>query len=75
MLRLLREKNPQIFVKAFTENAVALMSGYNRVEQMMNQFGAPRLLLWPRFNVEVVNTLTKWSPNVEEIQVFTSSCL
>ncbi|VDN39029.1 unnamed protein product [Dibothriocephalus latus] len=38
MVRLLREKNPDIFVMAFTDNPVALMSGYNRVEFMMNQF-------------------------------------
>lgn len=69
MIRLLREKNPQIFVKTFTDNAVALMSGYNRVESMMNQFGMPILLLWPRFNVEVVNTLSSCPPKVEEIWV------
>ncbi|VDM19504.1 unnamed protein product [Hydatigera taeniaeformis] len=70
VLRLLREKNPQIFIKAFTDNAIALMSGYNRVEQLMNQFGISRLLLWPRFNLDVVNTLSNCPLNVEEVQVF-----
>lgn len=69
MLRLLREKNPNIFIKAFTDNAIALMSGYNRVEHLMNQFGIPRLLLWPRFNIDVMNTLSESPINVEEIQV------
>ncbi|KAH9281462.1 DNA repair endonuclease XPF [Echinococcus granulosus] len=70
MLRLLRERNPQIFIKAFTDNAIALMSGYNRVEHLMSQFGVSRLLLWPRFNLDVVNTLSKCPLNVEEVQVF-----
>lgn len=74
MLRLLREKNPRIFVKALTDNPIAMMSGYNRVEQLMNQLGTPRLLLWPRFNLEVVNNLSKWSPKVEEIQVNPDRC-
>lgn len=69
MLRLLREKSSQIFIKAFTDNAVALMSGYNRVEHLMNQFGVPRLLLWPRFNLDVINVLSKCPINVEEVQV------
>ncbi|KAL7058035.1 hypothetical protein AAHC03_017028 [Spirometra sp. Aus1] len=70
MVRLLREKNPDIFVMAFTDNPVALMSGYNRVEFMMNQFSMPKLLLWPRFNIEIVKCLSCCPPKVEEIQVF-----
>ncbi|KAM7536855.1 hypothetical protein Aperf_G00000088066 [Anoplocephala perfoliata] len=70
MLRLLREKNPNIFIKAFTDNAVALMSGYDRVEHLMNQFGVSRLLLWPRFNIDVMNTLSESPIVVEELQVF-----
>ncbi|VDO13523.1 unnamed protein product [Rodentolepis nana] len=70
MLRLLREKNPSVFIKAFTDNAIALMTGYNRVEHLMNQFGVSKLLLWPRFNIDVMNTLTDSPINVEELQVF-----
>nr|CDS33574.1 dna repair endonuclease xpf [Hymenolepis microstoma] len=70
MLRLLREKNPDVFIKAFTDNAIALMTGYNRVEHLMNQFGVSKLLLWPRFNIDVMNTLTDSPINVEELQVF-----
>ncbi|KAL5104999.1 DNA repair endonuclease XPF [Taenia crassiceps] len=70
VLRLLRERNPRIFIKAFTDNAIALMSGYNRVEHLLNQFGISRLLLWPRFNLDVVNTLSNCPLNVEEVQVF-----
>ncbi|VDL59158.1 unnamed protein product [Hymenolepis diminuta] len=70
MLRLLREKNPNVFIKAFTDNAIALMTGYNRVEHLMNQFGVSKLLLWPRFNIDVMNTLTDSPINVEELQVF-----
>ncbi|VDL99712.1 unnamed protein product [Schistocephalus solidus] len=73
MVRLLREKNPDIFVMAFTDNPVALMSGYNRVEFMMNQFSMPKLLLWPRFNIEIVKCLTCCPPKVEEIQVWRQS--
>lgn len=69
MLRLLREKNPNVFIKAFTDNAIALMTGYNRVEHLMNQFGVSKLLLWPRFNIDVMNTLTDSPINVEELQV------
>ncbi|KAL5968104.1 DNA repair endonuclease XPF [Taenia solium] len=72
VLQLLRERNPHIFIKAFTDNATALMSGYSRVEHLMNQFGISRLLLWPRFNLDVVNTLSNCPLNVEEVQAGTS---
>ncbi|VEL07226.1 unnamed protein product [Protopolystoma xenopodis] len=52
-LRILRERNPDIFIKAFSDNSIALTSGFNHAEHLMMQLGISRILLWPRFNLHV----------------------
>ncbi|VDP98321.1 unnamed protein product [Trichobilharzia regenti] len=66
-IRLLRERNPQLFIKAFSDNALSLTSGYNHAERVMTQLGICKLVLWPRFNVQVVSCLDESQPEVEEI--------
>lgn len=68
-IRLLRERNSNIFIKGFSDNAIAFMSGYNHVERTMKQLGVPKLVLWPRFNVQVINCFENCKPHVEEIRV------
>ncbi|CAH8872393.1 unnamed protein product [Trichobilharzia szidati] len=68
-IRLLRERNPQLFIKAFSDNALSLTSGYNHAERVMTQLGICKLVLWPRFNVQVVSCLDESQPEVEEIRV------
>ncbi|CAH8609198.1 unnamed protein product [Heterobilharzia americana] len=68
-IRLLRERNPQLFIKAFSDSALSLTSGYNHAERVMMQLGISKLVLWPRFNMQVVSCLNESQPEVEEIRV------
>ncbi|KER28874.1 hypothetical protein T265_04345 [Opisthorchis viverrini] len=68
-IRLLRERNPSIFIKAMSDNAVSLTSGYNHAENIMKQAGIPKLVLWPRFNLQVVSCFAATQPQVEEVRV------
>ncbi|VDP85673.1 unnamed protein product [Echinostoma caproni] len=68
-IRLLRERNPSIFIKAMSDNVMSITSGYNHAERIMLQLGIPRLILWPRFNVDVVTCFDDAQPQVEEVRV------
>ncbi|CAL8085597.1 unnamed protein product [Calicophoron daubneyi] len=68
-VRLLRERNPSIFIKAMSDNVISLTSGYNHAERLMIQLGIPKLVLWPRFNVQVVSCFEDTQPRVEELRV------
>ncbi|CAH8434069.1 unnamed protein product [Dicrocoelium dendriticum] len=68
-IRLLRERNPSIFIKALSDNAISLTSGYNHAERIMLQAGISKLVLWPRFNVQVISCLADTQPQVEEVRV------
>lgn len=68
-IRLLRERNPSIFIKAVSDNAISMTSGYNHAERLMLQLGIPRLVLWPRFNIHVMNCFDDVQPHVEEVRV------
>ncbi|KAK4475913.1 hypothetical protein MN116_001156 [Schistosoma mekongi] len=68
-LRLLRERSPQLFIKAFSDNSLSLISSYNNAERVMIQLGISKLVLWPRFNIQVVSCLNESQPEVDEIRV------
>ncbi|CAH8640635.1 unnamed protein product [Schistosoma bovis] len=68
-IQLLRERNPQLFIKAFSDNSLSLTSGYNHAERIMLQLGISKLVLWPRFNMQVVSCLNESQPDVEEVRV------
>ncbi|VDO97486.1 unnamed protein product [Schistosoma margrebowiei] len=69
IIQLLRERNPQLFIKAFSDNSLSLTSGYNHAERIMLQLGISKLVLWPRFNMQVVSCLNESQPDVEEVRV------
>ncbi|CAI2734200.1 unnamed protein product [Schistosoma spindalis] len=69
VIQLLRERNPQLFIKAFSDNSLSLTSGYNHAERIMLQLGISKLVLWPRFNMQVVSCLNESQPDVEEVRV------
>ncbi|CAH8633616.1 unnamed protein product [Schistosoma guineensis] len=68
-IQLLRERNPQLFIKAFSDNSLSLTSGYNHAERIMLQLGISKLVLWPRFNMQVISCLNESQPDVEEVRV------
>lgn len=49
ILRLFRQKNKTGFIKAFTDKATALSSGFCQVERVMRNLFVKKLLLWPRY--------------------------
>lgn len=55
------------FVKAFTDDAEAVMAGYGRLEQTMRALQVRRLRLWPRFHALVRRDFDACSPEVVEL--------
>lgn len=69
ILRLYREKNREGFLKGFTDEAVGLASGFNKMEQVMKHLYVRHTVLYPRFHVGVHSCLDKNQPQVYEIEV------
>ena len=58
ILRMFREANQHGFIKGFTDAPHVFMQGFAHVERVMKQLFVRRLLLWPRFHVEVNEVFT-----------------
>ncbi|CAG04487.1 unnamed protein product, partial [Tetraodon nigroviridis] len=69
ILRLFRQKNKTGFIKAFTDKATALSSGFCQVERVMRNLFVKKLLLWPRFQASVNAALDRHKPEVVELHV------
>ena len=69
IMRLYREKNKEGFIKAFTDNPVALSTGFANLEKAMKHLFCKKVFLWPRFHSSILATLEKHSPEVFEIGV------
>eukprot|EP01138_Halocafeteria_seosinensis_P013563 gb/GECG01013852.1/.p1 GENE.gb/GECG01013852.1/~~gb/GECG01013852.1/.p1 ORF type:complete len:907 (+),score=108.72 gb/GECG01013852.1/:1-2721(+) len=67
ILRIFRQKHPEGFVKAFSDNPVSLASGFNKLEKVLRALHVRKLMLWPRFHVSVSKELEKNPPEVIEI--------
>ena len=73
ILRMFRQKNSTGFVYALSDDAAGFAHGFSKVEKVMRSLTVSRLLLWPRFHMEVTNWLNTVQPEVEEISVSLSS--
>ncbi|KAG7507837.1 DNA repair endonuclease XPF [Solea senegalensis] len=69
ILRLFRQKNKTGFIKAFTDKATALSSGFCQVERVMRNLFVKKLYLWPRFQASVNTALDRHKPEVVELHV------
>ena len=69
IMRLFRQKNKNGFIKAFTDNPVALSSGFASLEKAMKHLFCKKVFLWPRFHSNILASLEKHSPEVLEIGV------
>lgn len=49
-IRHFKQKNPRGFIKAFSDDAETLTSGFNRLEKTMRAVYVHKLHLWPRFH-------------------------
>lgn len=69
VLRLLRDRAPRTtFVKAFTEDAESMASGFGTIEKAMNTLQVSRVSLWPRFHVTVGSSLDV-DPPVDAVEL------
>jgi DNA excision repair protein ERCC-4 len=55
------------FVKAFSDSASALMSGFAKVDKILKALHVRRLYLYPRFHATVADELERRPPNVDEL--------
>ena len=55
------------FIKAFSDAADALMSGFAKVDKILKALHVRRLYLYPRFHASVADELEKHPPNVDEL--------
>uniref|UniRef100_A0A1I7YWA4 ERCC4 domain-containing protein n=1 Tax=Steinernema glaseri TaxID=37863 RepID=A0A1I7YWA4_9BILA len=70
ILRLLREKKPGIFVKAFTDCPSAIASGgIGQLQRLIDKLYVRRVRIIPRFDVEVKSCFEKDGPKLIEISV------
>ena len=59
IMRLYRQKNRDGFIKAFTDNPVALVGGYGKLPRVMKALYVGKVFLWPRFHSSVAACLEK----------------
>ena len=69
IMRLFRQKNKDGFIKAFTDNPIALAGGFSNLEKAMKHLFCKKVFLWPRFHSNILTTLEKHAPEVLEVGV------
>lgn len=68
-ISLFRARNRDAFIKAFSENALVLASGFHTAEKLMRLLYVSRLVLWPRFHQSVRKSLRAHSPDLVDLAV------
>lgn len=69
ILRLLKQNNKELFIKAFSEQEYNFSIGFSKLEKMLKLMFIQNIYLYPRFRKDVMETLDKNSPDVIEIKV------
>ncbi|KAF0302752.1 DNA repair endonuclease XPF [Amphibalanus amphitrite] len=69
ILRLYRQKNKTGFIKAFSSSPLSFTSGFCQVQRVMRNLFVRNLYLWPRFHLQVNQTLKECAPEVVEIRL------
>ncbi|GLD98642.1 hypothetical protein PINS_up007359 [Pythium insidiosum] len=69
VLRVYRDANREGFIKAFSDDPVALSAGFSRMEQVLKQLYLRQVSLYPRFHVDIHESLSRRQPAVYEIEV------
>lgn len=72
VVRLFRKANGSGFIRALSDDAPAFTNGFSKIEKVMRALFVRRLLLWPRFHLEVSDTLGAAQPEVEEHSIRTA---
>ncbi|XP_052118417.1 DNA repair endonuclease UVH1 isoform X2 [Arachis duranensis] len=69
IIRIYRSLNRGGYVRAFSDNPHAMVSGFAKAERTMKFLHVRRLHLWPRFQVYVSQELERDPPEVVDIRV------
>ncbi|DBA04618.1 TPA: LOW QUALITY PROTEIN: hypothetical protein N0F65_012201 [Lagenidium giganteum] len=69
IVRMYREVNRQGFIKGFSDDAVSLSAGFNKMEQVLKHLYMRKAHLYPRFQMDVNQCLAEHQPQVYEIEV------
>lgn len=69
IVRILRGGNSKLYVRAFSDNAQAMVSGFAKAEKVLKCLYLRKLHLWPRFQVYVSQDLEKEPPEVVDVRV------
>ncbi|CAM9436108.1 unnamed protein product, partial [Discosporangium mesarthrocarpum] len=67
ILRVFREGNRVGFVKAFSDQPEAFLSGFAKLGKVLRNLHVSKVYLWPRFHALVAEGLEKDPPVVEEL--------
>lgn len=67
IVRLYREQNNDGFLKAFSDNAEHLASGYHKLQTIMSQLRLRQVDIWPRFQEEINHDLGQRRADVIEL--------
>jgi len=73
IVRIFRQRNQVGFIKALSDHAGGVTSGFARAEKTMRLLRVRRLKLWPRFHLEVNHALDTCQPIVDEVRVALST--
>ncbi|KAL1830504.1 hypothetical protein ACET3Z_000155 [Daucus carota] len=69
IVRIMRTGNKNLYVRAFSDNAQAMVSGFSKAEKTLKCLYLRKLHLWPRFHVYVKQDLEKEPPEVVDVRV------
>ncbi len=69
IIRVFKKKNHQGWIKAFSDEPDALLTGMTKVEELLQSMYMRKMYLWPRNHSLVSITLNKTPPEVLEIGV------
>ena len=67
ILRVFRQNNRTGFIKAVSDQPLAFINGFAKVEKIMRVLFVRRLFIWPRFHVAISAALSSQSPDVVEL--------
>lgn len=74
-MSLFRTRNRTAFIKAFSENPVALAAGFHTAEKLMRLLYVSRLVLWPRFHCFIREDLSAHQPDLVDLVVTPTSAV
>ncbi|KAJ1450062.1 hypothetical protein M885DRAFT_489038 [Pelagophyceae sp. CCMP2097] len=73
VVRVLRQKNGDAWVRAVSDEPEAFIRGFARLEKTMKALELQRVALWPRFEARTAQSLDRFAPRVYELRATLSA--